>query len=195
MFCRLNSRLGIMALGVGALIASGGAGLAQDQTKPTPGPKSAYVRTVTGDVFGYFMPMTTVKIGNYELSSFSFGTPGDFESWEKGVQVIPTYAPFMFEFDDVTSTPTQDETGAQGYAVSRRIFPTAYRITPNHISFKGHDAELGDVSFEGTLDLAALKAEQSDDDSEDDEKPIVDGTLIADGKTFAHIKFSWFGGD
>lgn len=195
MFPRLNGRFGIMVMGIGALLASGSAALAQDQAKPTPGPKSAYIRTVTSDVFGYFLPMTTVSIGKYELSSFTFGTPSDFKSWESGVQVMPTYSPFMFEFDDVTSTPTQDETGAQGYAITRRVFPTAYRITAEHVSFKGHDAVLGDISFDGTLDLAALKAEQTNDDSQDDEKPIVEGTLIVGGKSFRHLQFSWFGGD
>jgi hypothetical protein len=96
----------------------------------------------------------------------------------------------MLEFDDVTSARQENELGQAYHEVSRRVLPTAYRITPTEISFVGSDLVLGEVRFEGRIDRAALERVRAGGA----EEPVLSGALSLMNQKLSRA-FAWFGGD
>lgn len=142
------------------------------------------------NLFGYYFPKAPVQFGNFKLRQLHLGSPEEFASYEKGQRISPNYAPVMLEFDDVTSPQRENELGQPYHEVSRRVLPTAYRITSEQLSFQGRDDVLGEVSFEGRIDAKALERVQAGGA----EETVLDGALAAMGQKLNRA-FVWFGGD
>jgi len=146
------------------------------------------------DIFGYYQPVQSIKVGKFNLSSLNLGSPWEMKEYESGNKQLPTYAPVMFVFEDITSEKQTNEMGGESYQNMPRILPTAYRIKGNTISFIGTDKQVGDVSFNGTIDLHTLLTEQTKNSGYTD-KVIVKGDLTINGKMFKDVTFTWFAGD
>ena len=114
------------------------------------------------DLYGYYMPAPEVRLGKWQLTDISVGPLDEFVAYENGKRDPPEYAPIMFEFADATSPMVQTEIG-EVHKVTRRVLPTAYRLSGGHLSFAGTDAVLGRVTFEGTLDIATIRRAQNQD--------------------------------
>lgn len=147
-----------------------------------------------GEMFGYYSPKSEVRLGKFRLERLSIGTLDELRDYEKGKDRMPTYAPVMFTFEDLTSKKLKDENGDTYYANEPRVLPSAYRIKGNTIAFTGTDKQVGAVSFTGTFDMAPVKAAQAQDITFTD-KAVVTGDLTVAGKVFKGVSFSWFGGD
>lgn len=162
----------------------------------TPAPASA----VTGfshvkgeDLFGYYIPATEVKVGNFRLENVTFGPEDDFIQWEAGEQGGP-WGPIMFDFVDVTTQKGENELGQPIYTKTIRILPTSYKVGGGNIQFTGTDVTLGQVKLDGTIDMAALKRARAGGPGGATETVLRTGLSI--GSTpFKNLSFNWFGGD
>lgn len=157
---------------------------------PAPSPTKLFVREVKSDIFGYLMPQSELRAGRFVFRNIALGSADEFKTYESGKNDIPTYAPFMLEFDDVTSKQGTNELGQTYYENAPRVLPAFYVITAKSFAFWGTAKGIGDVSFRGMLDLAAMKAAQ-----DDPQKVVATGDLTFGGKTFKNVKLTWFGGD
>ena len=144
------------------------------------------------DAYGYYMPTETVQIGDLRLQTLSVGTPDELAKWEAGEQT-ETYAPVMMIFDDVASPKQTNELGQESHTVQVRVLPTRYTVSGSTLSFAGKHERLGDVIFQGSWDMAAIKKAQAGEPAGD--TPVLTGQLTAGGKGFEDAKFTWFGGD
>jgi hypothetical protein len=74
------------------------------------------------------------------------------------------------------------------------VLPVAYLITPDRLVFIGKDEVLGEVRFEGKLDLAAVKRATADDTLTSRGAIVLTGDLTVGTET-RKVEFTWFGGD
>ncbi|MBX7247466.1 MAG: hypothetical protein K1X35_00275 [Caulobacteraceae bacterium] len=184
--------------------APGKADSADGAATATAGPAdpTGFSHPADADLYGFYTAATPPKVGNWQLSNFHIGDEVAFKAWEKGER-LPTYAPVMLEFDDLTSPTQTNELGAEFHTGSERILPTAYLIAPDgRIDFVGTGAKLGKVTFHGRLDLARLKtitdaqsSPNSPPEGFDADATVMTGALTVGGQTFENVTFSWYGGD
>src|SRR5689334_19353081 len=111
------------------------------------------------DLFGYYMPSTEIRFGNFVLDNFAVGDASSFRDFAAGKFKDKPYAPVMFAFNDTTSPKVEGETGDR-YKNAARVLPTAYALSGNALRFVGTDKQVGAVTFTGTFDLKAVKAAQ-----------------------------------
>lgn len=143
------------------------------------------------EVFGYYLPAQPVTVNQYKLNNISLGGEDDFRNWEANKR-LSSYGPVMLEFDDTSSAKTTGETGAEGYANTIRVLPDRYSVSDNGVTFEGHDATLGAVSFKGRFDAHGFAAAKRGDAPQ---AVVLIGELKAGGKSFPETRFTWFGGD
>lgn len=158
---------------------------------PAAVPSPAYSHNPSLEVFGYYLPAQPVAVGQYKLGNLSLGGEDDFQNWEANKR-YSTYAPVMLEFDDTASPKTTGETGAETYTNTIRVLPDRYKVDDNGVTFDGHDAKLGAVSFRGRFDshgFAAAKRGQAP------QAVVLIGEVKIAGKSFPETRFTWFGGD
>ena len=161
---------------------------------PAPGPAvNAFSHVKGEDLLGFYIPATEVKIGAYRLENVSFGQEEDFNTWESGKQ-DPNFGPIMFEFADVTSQKGENELGQPNYTRTIRVLPTSYKIGGGAVQFTGTDVTLGQIQFDGTIDMAALKRARAGGPGGESETVLRTGLSIG-GKPFKNLSFNWFGGD
>ena len=141
---------------------------------------------------GYYRPVKALRIGDYRLDHIAIGAPSDFAAWEKG-QRDGLFGPIMLVFDDVTSPRETNELGLQVHEIRVRVTPQAYRLDPGHIAFKGVDAKLGAVVFEGRFDRAAFAEAMKSGSSGD--KAVVVGDLTVGHATLRGERFTYWAGD
>lgn len=151
----------------------------------------AYSHDASLEVFGYYLPAQDVTSAPYKLRNLSLGGEEDFRNWEANKR-YSTYGPVMLEFDDTSSARTTGETGAEGYANTIRVLPDRYTVNNNGVSFEGHDAKLGAVSFKGRFDAHGFAAAKRGDAPQ---AVVLIGEVKAGGKSFPETRFTWFGGD
>ncbi len=156
-----------------------------------PAVSTWFQRSLDQDVFGYFLPKQPIGSGDYVLRSLSLGDLTEFEAFEAGENEIEGYAPIMMEFDDASSPEQTNELGQTYYEKSVRALPSAYRLTRHAIAFSSTTEDLGAVTFEGKIDLAALEQAMNDRS----EKVVITGDLSFAGKLFQDVQFVYFGGD
>jgi hypothetical protein len=156
-----------------------------------PPAPSGFVHDASLEVFGYYLPVVPVSVGQYRLNNLSLGSEEDFKNWEGGHR-LPGFGPAMIEFDDTLSARTTGETGAEGYATTIRVLPDSYRVDSNGVRFLGHDSKLGPVSFAGRFDAHGFAAAKRGDAPQ---SVVLVGDLKVGNRTFAQTRFTWFGGD
>ncbi len=175
--------------------------VACDQGKPAEAPEvsenapkalSGFTHNIQSDLSGFYMPVTSVVVGKYRLDHLFIAQSGEFGNWEKG-QTSETFGPVMFVFDDTSSPKVANELGGEGHTVTLRVLPTAYAVTDGAVRFLGTSPELGEVSFEGTLDAGALATARRNLGAS--ETPVLTGMLWVGGKPFETQQFGWWVGD
>mgnify|MGYP003639564820 CR=1 FL=1 len=177
----------MMAVGVGNI------SFLQVDAAPSDGTElQGHVRSVNDDLFGYYFSGKELRVGSFVFSMISLGGPGEFDAYENGKNEYESYAPFMLEFEDVSSAKKENELGQVYYENSPRVLPVAYKVSKEVLAFKGTDPLLGEVSFHGQLDTVALKKSQ---EGESPEIIVLTGDLTFAGETFRGVTFTWFGGD
>lgn len=170
-----------------------------EATAPQPGAQAPQVTGFTHDanrdLFGYYIPEGEVKFGKWQFTVLSIATPQDFINYEKGQRDPPEYAPVLLEFDDVTSPEATNELGGTYRTNQRRVLPAAYLVSGDRVVFAGKDAELGDIWFEGKIDVKAVKrATAAQGQGPSDTSIVLTGKLTIGSET-RDVKFTWFGGD
>ncbi|MDQ0463948.1 hypothetical protein QO010_001719 [Caulobacter ginsengisoli] len=158
---------------------------------PTPAPAAGFSHEAGFDAAGYYMTQANVKVGTWRLANMGVGAPSDFETWEKGDH-SSTFGPILFEFEDQASPAQTGETGAETRSGRIRVLPDSYAIDDQQVSFAGHDAKLGAVSFTGRFDKAALAEAKVNSSSQ---MAVLTGTLKVGDKTYDRISFTYFVGD
>lgn len=138
----------------------------------------AFTHDIEDDLSGFYRPVSEVAAGKYRLTHLFLGQVNDFNAWEGGAKG-GAYGPVMFEFTD-----------AAGATV--RVLPKGYAVGDGRVRFAGSHPDLGQVSFEGSLDAGALATAKR---NLGDEAPVLSGTLRVGGRSFGQQKFRWYGGD
>ncbi len=141
-------------------------------------PSAAFSHAIEEDVSGYYRPVSSVMAGDYRLAHLFLGQAADFEAWEGGSK-SRAHGPVMLEFAD-----------ASGATV--RVLPKAYSVGDGRVRFAGRHPDLGEVSFEGSLDAGALATAKR---NLGEEAPVVSGVLRVGGRSLGNQKFRWYGGD
>lgn len=160
---------------------------------PAPAPAAGGFSHVKGeDVFGYYIPNTEVKVGNWRLENISFAPEEDFVAWEGGSRSDP-FGPIMFDFVDVTTANGENEMGQTTYAKTIRVLPTSYKIGGGDLRFTGKDATLGVVQLDGAIDMAALKRARAAGPGA--QETVLRTGLMIGQTAFKNLSFNWFGGD
>lgn len=165
---------------------------AEPADAPAAGPPAttAFSFASTGDLSGYYMPASEVRIGKWSLDHVFVGQAAEFRSWTGGDRNA-TFAPVMLQFDDTTSPMVETELG-EARSVTARVLPTRYAVSDDRIAFEGTSAELGRVRFEGRLDQGALATARR---NLGDEGVVLTGTLTAGGQTVRGVRLRWWMGD
>lgn len=144
------------------------------------------------DAFGYYLADAAVQSGNLKLTSLNIGRPSDFADWEAGKRPA-TYAPIFLAFDDVSSPTAENEMGQIHHTVTLRVMPTAYRVDGQQVSFHGVAPGLGEVTFTGAFDLAALSKAKAAGPGQT--TPVLTGDLRVADQSFRKVVFRYFGGE
>jgi hypothetical protein len=142
------------------------------------------------DAQGIYRPAEPAGAGPMKLTAIAVGAPSDFEAWEGGKRE-EVFGPILLTFEDLNS-PLEDAEKGQRHKVRVEVKPTAYRLTPGQFAFRGHDAQLGDIGFDGAFDTAALAQAKA---GQGDGKPVLSGSLTSGGQTLTGVKLSPQSGD
>jgi hypothetical protein len=177
-----------IALALGAFLLVAGSAAA-----PPPPELKGFVVETKADMFGYYMPAKEIRAGKFKLILIGIGAREDFQSFARGERWNGNWAPMLLQFAPAGSVQKYGE-GGPYWEGAFRVLPTAYAVTNKQIAFAGTHPSLGRVSFRGTFDLAALKAEQKIGNGGSG-KIVLRGDLTVGGKTYPGLTFTWFGGD
>lgn len=144
------------------------------------------------DQFGYYLPATEVKVGNYKLSDLHIAGQQGFGDWERGERTR-TYAPVMLTFVDITSPARKNALGNTVYSVQLKVLPTAYAVTDDRVRLVGNHPKLGDVRLDVKIDPAALKTSKASKGK--DGATVATGAIQVGTTPFSAVSFTWRGGD
>ncbi|HET9160934.1 MAG TPA: hypothetical protein VFN88_09995 [Caulobacteraceae bacterium] len=153
-------------------------------------PVSGFQHEAGFDAQGFYKPAQPVGSGDLKLTGVAVGAPSDFEAFESGRRE-EVFGPIVMQFEDIGS-PLEDAENGQRHAVRVEIKPNAYRLAPGEFAFRGQDAKLGEVAFDGAFDTPALaqaKAGQAEG------KPVLSGTLTVGQQKIAGVSFAYQSGD
>jgi len=142
-------------------------------------------------LFGYYMPSSEVRMGDWVLSHMFIDDASFADVWtEENGEAY--FAPMMFEFDDTSSPMGINELGGEYYENGTRALPGRFVVTANTVSFEGQAEELGAVTFSGSYDRSVVLAAQDWGATED---IAIEGRLQIGDQVFEDVQFSWYGGD
>lgn len=197
-------RIRSLALGLSAVALLAGACHRKPETPPAPAaaapppaapaspqPHAGFSHQDSFDAAGFYFTQSNIKSGNWRLAQMGVGAPSDFETWEKGDHAS-TFGPILFEFEDVASPTQTGETGAESHTGRIRVLPDSYAMDDQKLSFTGHDARLGTISFDGRFDKAALAEAKANGSGQ---MAVLTGTLKVGEKTYDRVSFTYFVGD
>lgn len=160
---------------------------------PAPGVLDGFAHQADADLFGYYFPVTEVRVGRHVLSHLFIGSEAEFRAWEAPRRASDAFAPVMFQFDDTGSPLVGNELGGEGYTVTERVAPEAYAVAVGLMRFAGRHPVLGEVTFDGRLDGEAVAAAKAGRRASDG--AVLTGTLVVGGRTFEGQSFRWYAGD
>lgn len=158
--------------------------------EPAAPTASAFAYAATGDLSGYYIPVSETRVDKWVLHDVFVGQAADFESWSAGER-SGTFAPVMLEFEDPGSPMVQTEMG-ESPSGRARVLPTRFEVSDDRIHFEGRSAELGAVTFDGRLDQAALAVSRR---NLGEEGAVMSGALTAGGKRVTGVRLRWWMGD
>lgn len=180
----------LLAASLLALAACDRPDVPADAPSAPPAAATAFSYASTGDLSGYYMPASELRIGKWSFDHIFVGQAAEFRAWTQGERSA-TFAPVMLQFEDATSPMVQTELG-EVRSITARVLPTRYAVSDERIEFEGTSAELGRVAFEGRLDPGALATSRR---NLGDEGVVVTGTLTAGGETVRDVRLRWWMGD
>lgn len=143
--------------------------------------------------FGYYQPNDSFRVGKFVFKVLALGDREGFQKYEAGKGNFEDFAPFLLEFNDVTSKKRTNETGVDYYEKQIRVLPKDYEVTATTLTFYGTDKQLGDVKFNGKINPKDLRIAKGEIEMQ--REPVLIGDLTFAGRTFKNVEFSWFGGD
>lgn len=152
---------------------------------------SGFAHTGNFDNAGYYMPARDIKVGHWQLKTIGVGAMSDFAAWEQGDRTS-TFGPILLQFDDTTSPLSTNEMGGEGHEVSVRVLPTGYATDGKSIRFAGSDPKLGQVSFEGAFDTAAMAEAKAQGASD---ATVLTGVLQVGDTRIENARFTFFAGE
>lgn len=120
----------------------------------------------------------------------SIGPPSDFRYFAAGKEDpdVPGRPVTPFVIDFIEAHPAANQTAAEIV-----VLPDLFRFQGAKVSFAGHDAKLGNVTFEGTFTAAFLKAAASKAGPSDGPAIVLTGTLTV-GTAHFDLRLPWTGG-
>lgn len=129
---------------------------------------SSRVALETGNgPLAYYFPKTDVQTAKYKLVYISLGMP---------YGAKPAYPMDVVLLDrQLAEHPAKDDDGEPNDQI--RILPSAVTISNDTVSFVGHDAGAGDVSFAGKLGM-------------DGASHVMTGDLTIAGQTFHDVQLT-----
>jgi pimeloyl-ACP methyl ester carboxylesterase len=143
-------------------------------------------------LFGYYMPANDheIRVGDWLLQDIFIDDANVADAWtpESG---LPYFAPVMIEFVDTSSEWVENELGG-GYSGFVRAMPTRFAVRQDSVFFEGVAEGLGQISFSGSYDRAAVLAAQDEGGTE---AIVIEGRLSIGDQVFDEVQFSWFAGD
>lgn len=152
---------------------------------------SGFAHTGNFDNAGYYMPARDIKVGHWQLKTIGVGAMSDFAAWEQGDRTS-TFGPILLQFDDTTSPLSTNEMGGEGHEVSVRVLPTGYATDGKSIRFAGSDPKLGQVTFEGAFDTAAMAEAKAQGASD---ATVLTGVLQVGDTRIENARFTFFAGE
>lgn len=141
-------------------------------------------------LFGYFMPVGEIRIGDIQLNNLFLDDAAEADAWQ-GSEAGSVFAPFMVEFVDTASPWIENELGG-GYERGIRVLPQRFAVTTDSVAFEGVSEELGAVSFHGSFDRQAVIDAQGLGWTED---AVMQGRLRIGDLVIEDAAFTWFAGD
>ncbi|MBN8552767.1 MAG: hypothetical protein J0L52_07730 [Caulobacterales bacterium] len=165
----------------------------EDSAPPELPAVEGFAHQAGANLFGYYLPVSDVQIGDLKLSHLHLGDEAAFNDWELTQGRGPTnFAPMMFQFDDLSSPTIANELGGQTPEVIVRVLPSGYGVSDRVVRFVGVDPTLGEVRFEGQFVEPAFTQARS---GEDVAGPVLRGNLTIGGRIYEGQSFTWTGGD
>lgn len=152
---------------------------------------SGFAHTGNFDNAGYYMPARDIKVGHWQLKTIGVGAMSDFAAWEQGDRTS-TFGPILLQFDHTTSPLSTNEMGGEGHEVSVRVLPTGYATDGKSIRFAGSDPKLGQVTFEGAFDTAAMAEAKAQGASD---ATVLTGVLQVGDTRIENARFTFFAGE
>ena len=172
-------RVALIAIGAGA-VALAGCDLFEPSTleRPEPGERAAapatngaFRHSQSEDLSGFYTPVAETGEGDGRLLLVFIGQSADFEVWGKGTR-DGGFAPVMLEF-----------------AGGERVLPERYEVSDSRVRFAGTSEGLGRVTLDARLDGGALALARRNLGT--DEDPVMEGTVVVDGRRYGGVKFAW----
>lgn len=166
--------------------------LAVPASAGAPPSPQAFVSDNSHNYFGYFMPpeKAPVVIGKWTLEMIAIGPPADFRYFAAGKEDpdVPgrPVQPFLVEF--IEAHPAANQTAAEII-----VQPDSFKFQGATVSFAGHDAKLGNVTFDGTFTAAFLKAAATKAGPSDGPAIVLTGMLSV-GTAHIPLRLAWTGG-
>lgn len=160
----------------------------------SPAELTGFTHVQDENLFGYYMPIQEVQIGDLRLDHIHIGSEMEFAAWEQGER-METYAPIMLQFSDVSSPLVTNELGQETHTRQVRVLPSAYRVGAGELQFVGSGPDIGSVQLDGRLDLDRLRQTQAAGPSGAGQAPVLRLSGQIGAERLQNLGFFWFGGD
>jgi pimeloyl-ACP methyl ester carboxylesterase len=142
--------------------------------------------------FGYYMPESEIRVGDFLLQNIFMDDAVNVDSWRAaGLENNGVFAPVMIEFVDTSSEWIEGEIGG-GYAEGARALPQHVLVSHEWFEFDGEADGLGQVTFRGRYSPEMIDAAG---DFLATEEIVLEGRLTIGDQVWDEVRFSWFGGD
>lgn len=147
--------------------------------------------SVSGELFGYFLPQEDISIGTIQLDHISLAMQWEAEAYMNGDP--DSYPPIGLSFDDTSSPTAIGELGNTYYEVTHWIQPDIFAVNDEGMQFAGSHDLLGDIRFAGTWNRAQI--EQMMAGNPQNAQQALTGTLMIGDVAFSDVAFQGWLGD
>ncbi len=149
----------------------------------------AFRREGAEQLYGYYVPKTDIRQGQYKLADIALGAQDDFATYTASGDMAG-WAPVMAVFADTARPPAPS---MEGTGNRFPVLPSRYSVVGDTITFSGHDEKVGNIEFSGKLDL--VKIGHYIALNEGSSEPVMTGDLTINGKVYPKVDFTYDPGD